>query len=86
LSPANASAKVTPPKASPVVRDDGDRSGCSTDHIVVGVDDVHHAAVGTKVVVVQDPFGLDNGPAEAAEPIMAARRRGDVRGEVGISM
>ncbi len=35
-------------KAWPVVRHDGDRSGCFTDHVVVGVDDVHHAAVGTE--------------------------------------
>jgi hypothetical protein len=49
-------------KAWPVVRHDGDRSGCFTDHVVVGVDDVHHAAVGTEVVEVEDPFGLDNGP------------------------
>src|SRR6266536_2932702 len=44
-------------KAWPVVGHDGDRSGCCTDHVVVGVDDVHHAAVGTEVVQVQDPFG-----------------------------
>ncbi len=44
-------------KAWPVVRHDGDRSGCFTDHVVVGVDDVHHAAVGTEVVEVEDPFG-----------------------------
>jgi len=25
---------------------------------------------------LEDPFGLDNGPAEAAERILAARRRG----------
>jgi hypothetical protein len=54
-------------KAWPVVRHDGDRSGYFTDHGVVGVDDVHHAAVGTEVVEVEDPFGLDNGPAEATE-------------------
>jgi hypothetical protein len=34
---------------------DGDRSGCFTDHVVVGVDDVHHATVGTEVV---DAFEL----------------------------
>jgi hypothetical protein len=68
-------------KAWPVVRHDGDRSGCFTDHVVVGVDDVHHAAVGTEVVEVEDPFGLDNGPAEATERILAARRRGDGGGE-----
>jgi hypothetical protein len=64
-------------KAWPVVRHDGDRSGCFTDHVAVGVDDVHHAAVGTEVVEVEEPFGLDNGPAEATERILAARRRGD---------
>jgi hypothetical protein len=68
-------------KAWPVVRHDGDRSGCFTDHVVVGVDDVHHAAVGTEVVEVEDPFGLDNGPAEATERILAARRRGDGGGD-----
>jgi hypothetical protein len=68
-------------KAWPVVRHDGDRSGCFTDHVVVGVDDVHHAAVGTEVVEVEDPCGLDNGPAEATERILAARRRGDGGGE-----
>jgi len=51
-------------KAWPVVRHDGNQSGCVTDHVVVGVDDVDHAAVGTEVVEVEDPFGLDNGPAE----------------------
>jgi hypothetical protein len=68
-------------KAWPVVRHDGDRSGCFTDHVVVGVDDIPHAAVGTEVVEVEDPFGLDNGPAEATERILAARRRGDGGGE-----
>ena len=70
-------------KAWPVVGHDGDRSGCFTDHLVVGVDDVHHAAVGTEVVEVEDPFGLDNGPAEATKRILAARGRGDGGGEAG---
>jgi hypothetical protein len=46
-----------------------------------GSQSVHHAAVGTEVVEVEDPFGLDNGPAEATERILAARRRGDGGGE-----
>ena len=72
-------------KAWPVVGHDGDRSGCFTDHLVVGVDDVHHAAVGTEVVEVEDPFGLDNGPAEATKRILAARGRGDSGGRGGLA-
>ena len=77
-SPAERSAIQGTPSLN--VRHDGDRSGCFTDHVVVGVDDVHHAVVGTEVVEVEDPFGLDNGPAEATERILAARRRGDSGG------
>jgi hypothetical protein len=41
-----------------VVGDHGDRGWRLADHEVVGVDDIHHPAVGAEVVDVQDAFGL----------------------------
>jgi hypothetical protein len=51
----NASANTVPAEAWAVV---GDRGWRLADHEVVGVDDIHHPAVGAEVVDVQDAFGL----------------------------
>jgi hypothetical protein len=72
----NASAKVPPRKHGPF-GDHRDRRRRLTNDVVVGVDDVHLAAVGAEVVEVEDPFRLDDGAAQAGKRVGAARRGRD---------
>ena len=51
-------SKHSPAEAWAVVGDHGDRGWRLADQEVVGVDDIHHPAVGAEVVDVQDAFGL----------------------------
>ena len=60
-----------------VVGDHRDRRRRLTNDVVVGVDDVHLAAVGAEVVEVEDPFRLDDGAAQAGKRVGAARRGRD---------
>src|SRR6266540_1397290 len=61
-------------KAWPIVRHDGDRSGCFTDHVVVGVDDVHHAAVaGTGWAPMVDVCRVPRHGRVPAPPGLVAR-------------